>query len=114
MNTSKQSLPRTILLGSLGLAAILLVSTPSCKAQEVNPDHFTDTGVQDVYDAAPAKVATPIAKQNRSAAQVRRQQLNSPATVQTVAKRTYQLSAQLDTPAAVDKPKPASITPAKQ
>jgi hypothetical protein len=114
MNTSKQLLPRTILLGSLGLAAMLLVSTPSCKAQEVNPDHFTDTGVQDVYDGAPAKVATPIAKQNRSAAQVRRQQLNSPATVQTVAKRTYQLSAQLDTPAVADKPKPTSNTLPKQ
>ena len=114
MNTSKQLLPRTILFGSLGLAAMLLVSTPSCKAQEVNPDHFTDTGVQDVYEGAPAKVATPIVKQNLSATQMQRHQLNSPAAVHTVAKRTYQLSAQLDTPAAVDKPKPASITPAKQ
>ena len=57
MNTYKQLLPRTILFGSLGLAAMLLVSTPSCKAQEVSPDHFTDTGVQDVYEGAPAKVA---------------------------------------------------------
>ncbi len=38
MNTYKQLLPRTILFGSLGLAAMLLVSTPSCKAQEVSPD----------------------------------------------------------------------------
>jgi hypothetical protein len=55
MNAYKQLLPRTILIGSMSLAAMLLVSTPSCKAQEVSPDHFTDTGVQDVYDAAPAK-----------------------------------------------------------
>src|SRR6202521_2213799 len=95
MNTSKQLLPRTILLGSLGLAAMLLVSTPSCKAQEVNPDHFTDTGVQDVYEGAPAKVATPMLKQNLSATQTRQHQINSPATVHTVAKRTSLWSAQL-------------------
>jgi hypothetical protein len=114
MNTSKQLLPRTILFGSLGLAAMLLVSTPSCKAQEVNPDHFTDTGVQDVYEGAPANVATPIVKQNLSATQMRKHQINSPAAVHTVAKRTYQWSAQLDTPAVVDKPKPASNTLTKQ
>jgi hypothetical protein len=113
MNTSKQLLPRTILFGSLGLAAMLLVSTPSCKAQEVNPDHFTDTGVQDVYEGAPAKTGTPIVKQKLSATQARKQ-INSPATVHTVAKRTSQLSAQLDAPAAADKRKPASSTLPKQ
>jgi hypothetical protein len=51
MNTYKQLLPRTIFFGSLGLAAILLVSTPSCRAQEVNPAIFTDTGVEDAYPA---------------------------------------------------------------
>jgi hypothetical protein len=107
MNTSKQLLTRTILFGSLGLAATLLVSTPSCKAQEVNPDHFTDTGVQDVYEGAPAKVATPVAKQARK-------QINSPATVHTVAKRASQLSAQLDAPAVADKRKSASSTLPKQ
>jgi hypothetical protein len=110
MNTSKQLLPRTILFGSLGLAAMLLVSTPSCKAQEVNPDHFTDTGVQDVYEGAPAKVATPNVKQNLSATRARKNQIHSPATVYTVAKRTSQLSAQLDTPAVADRRKPASST----
>src|SRR5580704_9124423 len=106
MSTSNQLLPGTILFGSLGLAAMLLVSTPSCKAQEVNPDHFTDTGVQDVYEGAPAKVATPLVKQNLSATQARKHQINSPATVHTVAKRTHQLSAELDTPAVADRPKP--------
>jgi hypothetical protein len=51
MNTYKQLLPRTIFFGSLGLAAMLLVSTPSCRAQEVNPAIFTDTGVEDAYPA---------------------------------------------------------------
>jgi hypothetical protein len=114
MNTSKQLLPRTILIGSLGLAAMLLVSTPSCKAQEVNPDHFTDTGVQDVYEGAPVNVATPIVKQSLSSRQVPKHQINSPAAVHTVAKRTYQLSTQLDTPAVADKPKPTSNTLPKQ
>jgi len=110
MNTFKQLLPRTILFGSLGLAAALLVSVPSCKAQEVNPDHFTDTGVQDVYEGAPARVATPIAKQNLSAARAPQHQINSPATVHTVAMRTSHLSVQLDTPAVADKPKLVSRT----
>jgi hypothetical protein len=107
MNTFKHLLPRTILFGSLGLAATLLVSTPSCKAQEVNPDHFTDTGVQDVYEGAPVKVATPI---NLSATRAPRHQINSPATVQTVAKRTSHQSGRLDGPAVADKPKLVSST----
>jgi hypothetical protein len=114
MNTSKQLVARTILFGSLGLAAMLLVSTPSCKAQEVNPDHFTDTGVQDVYEGAPAKLAAPTVKQNLSARQTQKPQINSQATVHTIAKRTYPLSAQLDTPAVADKPKPTSNTLPKQ
>jgi hypothetical protein len=114
MKTSKQLLPRTILFSSLGLAAMLLVSTPSCKAQEVNPDHFTDTGVQDVYEGVPAKVATPVIKQNLSATQARKHQINSPAAVHTVAKRTSWLSSQLDTPAVADMRKCASSTLQRQ
>jgi hypothetical protein len=114
MNTSKQLLPRTILFGSLGLAAMLLVSTPSCKAQEVNPDHFTDTGVQDVYEGAPAKVARLNVKQNLSATQAPKHQIHTPATVHTVALRTSQLSAQLGAPAVADEPKTASNTLPKQ
>jgi hypothetical protein len=114
MNTSKQLLPRTIMFGSLGLAAMLLVSAPSSKAQEVNPDHFTDTGVQDVYEGAPANVATPIVKQNLSWTQVPKHQIKSPAAVHTVAKRTYLLPTQLATPAVADKPKRTSNTLPKQ
>jgi hypothetical protein len=114
MNTYKQLLPRTILLGSMGLAAMLLVSTPSCKAQEVSPDHFTDTGVQNVYEGAPAQVAAPAAKQSVSATQSRAHKINSAATVQPAAKRNLVLSANLDAPAVDAKRKPATITLPKQ
>jgi hypothetical protein len=49
MNTYKLWVPKTLWVGSIGLAAMLLGWTPSCEAQEVNPAHFTDTGVEDVY-----------------------------------------------------------------
>jgi hypothetical protein len=111
MNTYKQLLPRTILFGSVGLAAMLLVSTPSCKAQEVSPDHFTETGVQDVYEGAPAKVAAPKAKQNLLASQTRVRQINSSTAAHPAAKRTSLLYSQLDTPAVVDKRKTVATTP---
>ena len=58
----KLLLPKTLWLGTIGVATMLLGWTPSCKAQEVSPAHFTDTGVEDVYPAKkllakkPAKV----------------------------------------------------------
>jgi hypothetical protein len=112
MNTYKQLLPRTILLGSVGLAAMLLASTPSCKAQEVSPDHFTDTGVQDVYEGAPAKVVAPVVKHNL-ASQARAHRINSSAT-QPGAKRTSLLYSQLATPAVADKRQLVATTPKKQ
>jgi hypothetical protein len=53
----KLLLPKTLWLGTIGVATMLLGWTPSCKAQEVSPAHFTDTGVEDVYPAKklPAK-----------------------------------------------------------
>jgi hypothetical protein len=57
MSYFKHLLPKTILLGSIGFALMLLGGTPSSKAQEVSPAHFTDTGVEDYY---PAK--KPLAK----------------------------------------------------
>jgi hypothetical protein len=96
----------------VGLAAMLLVSTPSCKAQEVSPDHFTDTGVQDVYEGAPAKVAAANVKHNSSATQTH--QIKSSSTVQPVAKRNSFLSAQLDSPTVADKRKLVSTTTQKQ
>ena len=62
MNYFKVLLPKTLWVGTIGVAAMLLGWTPSCKAQEVSPAIFTDTGVEDVYPAAkplakkPAKV----------------------------------------------------------
>jgi hypothetical protein len=57
MNNFKVLLPKTLWMGTLAVAAILLGWTPSCKAQEVSPAIFTDTGVEDVYP-----VAKPVAK----------------------------------------------------
>jgi len=51
MNFCKGCLPKTVWLGTIGLAAMLLGSAPSCKAQEVSPAIFTATGVEDVYPA---------------------------------------------------------------
>jgi hypothetical protein len=49
MNIYKLWIPKTLWVGSIGLAATLLGWTPSCKAQEVNPALFTDKGVEDAY-----------------------------------------------------------------
>jgi len=57
MKNFKALLPKTVWVGTLGFAAMLLGWTPSCKAQEVSPAIFTDTGVEDVYP-----VAKPLAK----------------------------------------------------
>jgi hypothetical protein len=53
----KLLLPKTLWLGTIGVATMLLGWTPSCKAQEVSPAHFTQTGVEDVYP-----VEKPLAK----------------------------------------------------
>ncbi len=66
MNYCKLLLSKTLLLGTIGLAMVLLGWAPSCKAQESSPAHFTDTGVEDAYPvskplpkkAAKAQVAT--------------------------------------------------------
>lgn len=51
MNYCKHLLPKTLWFGTIGLATVLVGWTPSCKAQEVNPAHFTDTSVEDAYPA---------------------------------------------------------------
>jgi len=56
MNICKLRIPKTLWVGSIGLGAVLLGWTPSCKAQEVNPAIFTDRGVEDAY---PVKKASP-------------------------------------------------------
>jgi hypothetical protein len=57
MKNFKALLPKTVWIGTLGVAAMLLGWTPLCKAQEVSPAIFTDTGVEDSYP-----VAKPLAK----------------------------------------------------
>ena len=49
MNYLKLLVPKTLWLGTIGVATMLLCWTPSCKAQEVSPAHFTQTGVEDAY-----------------------------------------------------------------
>jgi hypothetical protein len=92
-----------MILAGLGAA---LAFSPACKAQEVSPDHFTDTGVQDVYDGAQGKAAAPKVKQKSSTSQARTHKTNSPATLQPVAKRTPVSFAQPGTQVVADRRKP--------
>jgi|SRR5580692_86584 hypothetical protein len=57
MKNFKAMLPKTVWIGTLGVAAMLMGWTPSCKAQEVSPAIFTESGVEDIYPAA-----KPVAK----------------------------------------------------
>jgi hypothetical protein len=57
MNHFRLLLPKTLWLGTIGVATMLLGWTPSCKAQEVSPAHFTDSAVEDIYP-----VKKPLAK----------------------------------------------------
>ena len=64
----------------LGFAGALIFS-PACKAQqEVSPDHFTDTGIEHVYQAAPHKVTASKLQQTPPALQVRNHGTDLPAT----------------------------------
>jgi hypothetical protein len=97
----------------VGLGAALAFS-PASKAQEVSPDHFTDSGVQNVYENASAQTAAPKPKQNYSAAPVRSSQTNSSATLQPVAKHTPVSATQPGPKTVADKRKSAPATPKKQ
>src|SRR5258707_8460318 len=77
----------------LGFAGALILS-PACKAQEVSPDHFTDTGVADVYQAAPHRVAAPKPKHTPLVLQTRNQRTDSPAALQLAATRNSSVPAQ--------------------
>ncbi len=100
-----------MILAGLGAA---LAFSPACKAQEVSPDHFTDTGVQDVYEANSAKPATPKARQTQHAAEARTLQTNSSATLQPVAKRTPVSATQPGPKTVADKRKSVPATPKQQ
>ena len=98
----------------VGVGAALLLS-PACQAQEVSPDHFTDAGVQNVYEIAVAKpaTATPKAPQKPQATQTRTRQTATPATLQPVTKRTPISDSRPVTPAVADKRKPVPLATKK-
>jgi hypothetical protein len=96
----------------VGLGAALVLS-PACKAQEVSPDHFTDTGVQDVYEGAPGKVVAPKVQQKPPATEARMHLTNSPASLEPVAKRTPVSAARPGAQAVADKRKAVPSAPKK-
>jgi hypothetical protein len=96
----------------LGFACALTL-TPTCKAQEVSPDHFTDTGVADVYQAAPHHAAAPKPKQTPPALQTRNQRTDSQATMQLAATRNSSTPAQPGALAIPEKHKIAARKPKK-
>lgn len=76
-----------------GVGAAMLFS-PSCKAQEVSNDHFTDSGVQNVCESASGKQAAKPAQKSASAKVSANHKANSPVTLQATAQRASVLSAQ--------------------
>jgi hypothetical protein len=97
----------------VGLGAALALS-PACKAQEVSPDHFTDTGVQDVYEGASGKAAAPKAHQKQPATQARTHQTRAPGSLQPVAKRTPVSATQPGPQTVADRRKPVPSAAKKQ
>ena len=97
----------------VGLGAALVLS-PACKAQEVSPDHFTDTGIQDVYDGAQNKASASKLKQSPSKTQARTHQTNAPGSLQPVAKRTPVSATQPGAQTVADRRKPVPSAPKKQ
>lgn len=89
----------------LGFGGVLLLS-PACKGQESTPDHFTDTGVQDVYEPVTVKAAAPTAKVKPTTVQARKRQTGSAATLQLAANRSSSLPAQTGVQAVAEKRKP--------
>ncbi len=96
-----------VILLSFGGALIL---SPVCKAQEVSPDHFTSTGIEDLHQAAPQKVAAPKPMQTPPALQARNQRPDSATTLQLAATRDSSLAAE---PSALAVPEKRKIAPRK-
>ncbi len=88
----------------LGFGGALLLS-PSCKAQESTPDHFTDTGVQDVYEPGAPKAVATVAKPKPTAVQARKHQSGSQASLQMASNRSSS-SVQPGAQAVAEKRKP--------
>ena len=92
----------------LGFAGALVLS-PAGKAQEVTSDHFSDTGVLNVYQPVASKAAQAAVKQMPAAVQARKQQTGSASSLQRTAKRGSSLPAKPEAQALTDKRKPAPV-----
>ncbi|HWZ98759.1 MAG TPA: hypothetical protein VN025_13465 [Candidatus Dormibacteraeota bacterium] len=99
-----------VLLVGLGGAALFL--SPACKAQEVSSDHFTDTGVQNVYENAPVKAATPELKQKPLRTQAH-QHAKPSATLQAAVERTPSMTAKPSAQPVAEKRKGGQNAPKK-
>ena len=93
----------------LGFGGALILS-PVCQAQEVSPDHFTDMAVENVYQAAPQKLAATKPMQTPPALQARNLRTDSPTTMQLTATRSSSLAAE---PRALAIPEKHKIAPRK-
>ena len=93
-----------ILLGS----TVALLLSPASKAQE-GFDHFTGTGVQNVYEPVKGKVAAPAVKQMPSDLQAQKRQTGSASTLQLATKQGSSLPAHPQAQAAAKKRKPDSV-----
>ena len=88
----------------LGFAGTLLLS-PASKAQE-GFDHFTDTGVLNVYEPVTGKAAKSAIQQMPAAVPARKQAVSSASPLQRTAKRSSSLIAKPEAQAITDKRKP--------
>jgi hypothetical protein len=88
----------------LSFSGALLLS-PASKAQE-GFDHFTGTGVQNVYEPGASKAAPATIKQTPATLQARKLQTGSASPLQRTAKRGSSLLAQPEAKATADKRKP--------
>jgi len=89
----------------LGYTSALLLS-PASKAQE-GFDHFTGTGVQNVYEPVAGKVAAPAVKQMPADLQAQKRQTGSASTLQRATKQDSSLPVHPQAQAAAKKRKPA-------
>lgn len=96
----------------LGVGAALILS-PACKAQESSPDHFTDTGVLDVYQPAAATPAATKARQTTPAVQAQTQHSGSTASMKDASTRKSSSTAQPNAVAVAEKRKIAARKPQK-
>ena|SRR5260370_32952239 len=91
----------------LGFGGALILS-PVCQAQEVSPDHFTDTAVENVYQAAAHEIAAEQAPPATLPA--RNHRADSPTTLQLTATRNSLLPGQ---PGALAIPEKRKLAPRK-